>query len=365
MPKSPQTRKKQAQARLRSKKTSKCTHTKRHYHPHPAALVAVSMAIATGAVVSQQMTATQGPVPHEAAPQLLSLKINALDPVDTQVGKSVRLTAEGYYGTVPIPVQAVWRLIQDADTGRLTCDAAAYDCSFEAQKAGHPIVEAEVNRRKARVELHIKDPQRADTGREQVIRVTFEDDVPQWANDSVVRLANQGIIRGYSDGRFGAGDSLTRAQFITILYRTLIALRLIEEQECTAGYRDVPKDHFAYDATCTFRTRNWSTRLRYLEPDAVVSRAEAAGYVSRFLTEPLLLDWEMTLQELLDRGAPFDDVPRDHPAYRDSAVVYGAGIMTGTRRRIFTPEATLNRAQAAAMVDRILETIDDINLERL
>ncbi len=50
---------------------------------------------------------------------------------------------------------------------------------------------------------------------------TFSD-VPAgyWAHDSIIKLADQGIIKGHADGTFGPDENITRAQAAVMLDRT-------------------------------------------------------------------------------------------------------------------------------------------------
>ena len=52
--------------------------------------------------------------------------------------------------------------------------------------------------------------------------MTFSD-VPatHWAKDNISTLAVKGIITGYSDGTFGLGKSIKRAEAVTMLNRYL------------------------------------------------------------------------------------------------------------------------------------------------
>lgn len=50
-------------------------------------------------------------------------------------------------------------------------------------------------------------------------RPSFSDMTGHWAEEDVVRAAELGLIGGYQDGTFKPDNDLTRAQFVTILYR--------------------------------------------------------------------------------------------------------------------------------------------------
>jgi hypothetical protein len=49
---------------------------------------------------------------------------------------------------------------------------------------------------------------------------SFSDlDTGKWFSDAVAWAAENGIVQGYADGRFGTDDAVTREQIVTILFR--------------------------------------------------------------------------------------------------------------------------------------------------
>ena len=47
----------------------------------------------------------------------------------------------------------------------------------------------------------------------------FTDIAGHWGEQYIIDAAKRGLINGYGDGRFGPDDKVTRAQFVTVLYR--------------------------------------------------------------------------------------------------------------------------------------------------
>lgn len=114
-------------------------------------------------------------------------------------------------------------------------------------------------------------------------------DVPDdtWFTDAVAWAYENGIFKGYGDGRFGALDSITREQLATILYR--FAVRRGYDVTMTGeGYED-------NDAVAEYsiEAARWACVLRLfeigiegkLEPKQVVSRMEIAVALHRFCAE--------------------------------------------------------------------------------
>ena len=61
------------------------------------------------------------------------------------------------------------------------------------------------------------------------------------------------------------------------------------------------------------------------------------------------------LAELVPYDPPFPDVPADHPCAQAAEALFGLGIFTGDENGNFNPDSTISRAEAAAVVCRLLE----------
>lgn len=114
-------------------------------------------------------------------------------------------------------------------------------------------------------------------------------DVPDdtWFTDAVSWTYENGIFKGYGDGRFGALDSITREQLATILYR-LAARRGYDVTITGDGYEDNDViSEYAKEAAV------WAQALRLfeigiegkLEPKQIVARMEIAVALRRFCAE--------------------------------------------------------------------------------
>lgn len=54
---------------------------------------------------------------------------------------------------------------------------------------------------------------------EQKGTINFPDTEEHWAEESIEKLASNGIFNGYTSGYFGPNDTTTRAQFVGVLYK--------------------------------------------------------------------------------------------------------------------------------------------------
>lgn len=71
-------------------------------------------------------------------------------------------------------------------------------------------------------------PTQPGTG-ETPAAISFTDVNGHWAYDFIIKAAEYGLFNGYTDGSFKPDDSVTRAQFVTVLWR------LAGKPECTTA----------------------------------------------------------------------------------------------------------------------------------
>lgn len=339
------------------KAARKHMHHRRHlrragHHWHPLAALSMSLMIAAGVVAQRSITEA------EHLPPLDHFRIFASGETNVRVGQSIRLTAEGYYGTSPVPVKARWDLLGDRDLGSFVDCEEGQNCTFIAAKPGTAVIEAGANHQFTHVTVTIEGS--PDIEGESA----FTDELPPWAERPIVDLQQRKIIRGYDDGRFGSADTLTQGQFMALIFRMLLHLELASEpKDCRKYYDDVGPDHFAYSAACLFWQQGWSTGLHELGVNEATTRAKTAQFLHQIFGAELLERWNMTLGDILDNGRIFTDVPTDHYVFFESAVLNRAGIMTGYPNGTFGPEKTLNRAEAAAVIHRALEKVQEMGVE--
>lgn len=104
-----------------------------------------------------------------------------------------------------------------------------------------------------------------------------------WSNTYVSTMAKGGFLKGYSDGTFRPEDSITRAEFVTILSR-LYGDNLPEIQNSKCNYTDI-KGHWAEDyikAIYELEIVNGYQDGKF-KPDKNITRAEVMAIVNRTL----------------------------------------------------------------------------------
>ncbi|MBU5627251.1 S-layer homology domain-containing protein [Oscillibacter sp. MSJ-2] len=183
-------------------------------------------------------------------------------------------------------------------------------------------------------------------------------DVPQ---DSVLKpeiesAAQYGLMNGFTDGTFGYSQSITRAQFATVLVRMFGWDTVLP---AAPSYSDLSSDsyYFPYiESALVHDVFDAGTNFR---PGDAVTRGEMAEMLVRALG--LKSAASLVRQAWKDRvtaqhfSLPFTDVSGDSAGY--IYVAYSIGMTNGTSATTFSPNASATRAQAAAMLVRIYEKI--------
>ena len=168
------------------------------------------------------------------------------------------------------------------------------------------------------------------------------DDVPseKYYSDAVRWAVEEDILRGVSATDFQPYGSLTRAQFITFLWRAAGSPQAAQGKN---PFTDVNPGMYYYEAALWAAEQGITkgTTATTFHPDRIVTRAQAVTFLYRLAgTEPG------------DDDSPFADVDQDR-YYHDAVTwAYENGITTGRTGDTFQPGVPCSRAQAAAFLCR-------------
>lgn len=172
-------------------------------------------------------------------------------------------------------------------------------------------------------------------------------DVPAtaWFYDYVEYVAHRDIMNGVGDRLFAPNANMTRAMFVTTLGR-MAGVQAGEYPD--AGFQDVEKDTWYTPYVNWAAAEGITTGMSATEfaPNGTVTREQAATFLYRF-GEVVGLDMTM------DDGMTFADAASVSDWAR-TAVNWAAsaGLVEGWDGN-FHPKAAANRAQAAALLQRL------------
>lgn len=174
-------------------------------------------------------------------------------------------------------------------------------------------------------------------------------DVPasHWAYASIERAAQLGYVNGVGGGKFEPNRQLTRAEFVTMLYRMADK----PAANTAAGFTDVPQNAWYRDAL------NWAAEKGYVNgtgantfsPDGKITRQEVVTILFRYSGSQSGAETMFT--------AAYDSQFTDSGAIAPWAktAMYWAiynGVVNGTSPTTVSPTATATRAEVAAIFVR-------------
>lgn len=187
--------------------------------------------------------------------------------------------------------------------------------------------------------------------------IVYQDMLGHWAAAVVSSLSGRGVIKGYPDGTFGPERQVTRAEFGTMLIRAFEAVgkaapgtTAADESvrpvlERFSDLDSIPKWSMGALAYATTNGLLGGYEDGSFRPNQPISRQEAAVILSR-IPEVLVQGGDISV---------FSDAAEiGQWAQPGVAITLGAGLVQGYPDNTFKPAAAITRAEAAAMIHRLL-----------
>jgi hypothetical protein len=179
-------------------------------------------------------------------------------------------------------------------------------------------------------------------------------DVSGWAEPYITFLAARNVINGVGNNKFAPQDKLTRAQVISMLAR-LSSIKL--QAPSKTSFSDVSKDEW-YCGAVEWAVSNGivkgsgkdKTGKEVFEPLRNVTREELAVMIDRYITY-IKANLSKTNETLTFK----DDKDISTWAKASIALMQQTGIMTGSTDNSINPKGNATRAEAAAMLTRIIK----------
>ncbi|UVI29934.1 S8 family peptidase [Paenibacillus spongiae] len=164
-----------------------------------------------------------------------------------------------------------------------------------------------------------------------------------WAESPIVQLSSLGIIGGSGSYRFNPDRSITRAEAVSMLARTL------SPAAAKAGpmsFTDVKTGHWANASIMRSVRSGWVGGYvdGTFKPDQPITREEMAVILSRA--------WE--LREVRPTRSPFGDVDQKRWSSAALNTMKLKNWVSGYQGNRFMPEETASRAEFAAVLQRAL-----------
>jgi len=181
-------------------------------------------------------------------------------------------------------------------------------------------------------------------------------DVPEgfWAREDIERCVALKYFYLESDGSFGTGREMTRAEFVAVLCR---AMGWKPTSPARAVYEDVPeKEWYAGAVEAAYHQGAITSQDGSFRPDGLITRSEAAAMLVR------ALGYGSIAGLIQNMSLPFRDV---HANSGYIIMAYGLGLMDGTSVTAFSPDSHVTREQAAAILMRLYDKLHDPTTSRI
>ncbi|GIP30817.1 leucine-rich repeat protein [Paenibacillus sp. J2TS4] len=195
------------------------------------------------------------------------------------------------------------------------------------------------NKKEYTLNIHRETPKPSEP------EIHFSDIVGHWAESYVKRSAAKGIVSGYPDGTFKPSRSVTRAEFTVMLFSAL----QLEEDDTTLTFID-------QDQIGTWAKQTVAKAVKAgivsgygdgsFRPNGLITRAEMAVMIARALKLPRKAN-------IVTGFADDEEIPEW--AKGSVEVIRELGITSGREGNRFVPNDKATRAEATAMLIRMLE----------
>ncbi len=180
--------------------------------------------------------------------------------------------------------------------------------------------------------------------------IEFSDTKNHWAEEYIYSLANRGIISGKGNDNFAPDDSITRAEFLAIIYR-------MSEKEVAAEqiFEDVKEtDWFA--SAVTWAVKNGITSgvgENSFAPNEKITREQIAVLINKYIEYA-----KLQIEEITDAEEFSDSDEVSEWAEEGVMAIKKFGIISGRGDNLFAPKDNATRAEAVRMLYVLLTLVE-------
>lgn len=184
---------------------------------------------------------------------------------------------------------------------------------------------------------------------------TFNDITNHWSKMNVEKLAARNIAFGKDENTFAPNDFVTRAEFAVMITRALG----ITEEEGTINFDDV-KGWFEEDISTAYEAGLINGRSDgKFYPNDRIQRKDMAVMIHNAIK---FANKEVTVKNIEKVLSMFaDSAEIDEYAKESTAICTDAGIIMGRDTKEFDPDENATRAEASAIIERMLRYLEFIN----
>ncbi|WP_458862136.1 S-layer homology domain-containing protein [Acidaminobacterium chupaoyuni] len=175
----------------------------------------------------------------------------------------------------------------------------------------------------------------------------YSDIKGHWAQATIERWSESGILNGYPDGSFRPNDKVTRGQLASILYR-IWGAKPIEG----FSYPDLPKSSWCYDSLTTMNQYGVALNTDdMIEPDAPLPREEAFYMIAKAFS--VGIESDTRYDAYINHVSDFDQVS-DFFTGRIFEMLH-SGFVHGMSDGNLHPKQSITRAEVMTVLNNMFD----------
>jgi hypothetical protein len=181
-----------------------------------------------------------------------------------------------------------------------------------------------------------------------------------YATESILRLAQQGIIKGDDKGNFNPQKPITRGELIVLLVKVLEID--ISDAPGKPTFKDVPSNHWAYK----YVEAAYHAGIVYgiSKTEFGINKTSTREQMAVMFVRALKLNQTNVINEYINIEDLSDKASISSWAVQDVEIAMQNGLMTGTSPTTFSPQLLAKKEQAAVILDRMLKKEAMVSLAR-
>ena len=175
----------------------------------------------------------------------------------------------------------------------------------------------------------------------------FQDIKGHWAEDYIIKLAQKGYINGKTKETFVPEASISRAEYIAIVYRMSEDADFKKEEE----FSDVSENDWFFEAVCWAKEKGIvnGTSVDEFSPNDSITREQLAVISAKYISYK-----KLELKETKDIKKFNDEAEISSWAYEYTIKLAQFGILTGNENGAFMPKNNTKRAEAAKILSYLI-----------
>ena len=184
----------------------------------------------------------------------------------------------------------------------------------------------------------------------------FNDISNHWAYSAISYMLNNGLMSGMTAYKFEPNTNITRAMFVSLLYRLAGRPNVSLSASSSNSFSDVRDQNSYYYYAVAWASSNGIVSGYTdgtFKPDNLVTREQCASFLYRFARyKNLNLNYSnSSLNQFTDVGqvSSYALIPMKWAVSR--------GIMSGTTTTTLSPQTTCTRAMSAQLLKKLIDTL--------